>query len=111
MFRQQYKLVNPSNIVEFLILDKMFPRSVMHCLKDAENSLYAISGIPLDGGYSNLAEKRLSKLRSEVEFTEIEDILGTGLHMYLDAFQTKNNQVGEAVFKTYFDLKPVVEIA
>jgi uncharacterized alpha-E superfamily protein len=107
MFRQQYKGINPTYIVEFLILDKNFPRSVVHCLKDAETSLYAISGTSFDTGFSNSAEKKLSKLLSEVEFTEIDDILTTGLHEFLDNFQTKNNEIGKTIFNTYFDLKPV----
>ena len=101
------KVVNPTHIVEFLILDKNFPRSVVHCLKEAQASLYDISGTSSDNGFSNPAEKKLSKLLSEVEFTEIDDILNTGLHQYLDNFQIKNNEVGETIFNTYFDLKPV----
>jgi uncharacterized alpha-E superfamily protein len=107
MFRQQYKVINPKNIVEFLILDKSFPRSVVHCLQVAEASLYAISGTSFDSGYSNLAEKKVSKLLSEVQFTEIDDILNTGLHQFLDNFQSKNNEIGQTIFNTYFDLKPV----
>ncbi|MDI9864501.1 alpha-E domain-containing protein [Flectobacillus longus] len=108
MFRQQYPVMHPTGIVEFLLLDKRFPRSVMHCLRQAELSLYEISGTSVTNGYSNDAEKAISKLRSEVEFTEIEDIFEIGLHQYLDEFQTKNNGVGRAIFETYFDLKPVV---
>ncbi len=107
MFRQQYKVVNPANIVEFLILDKQFPRSVIHCLSGAEASLYAISGTIQNNGYSNTAEKKMSKLRYSVEFTEKNDIFDIGLHKYLDDFQTNNNLVGESVFYEYFDLKPV----
>ncbi|MDI9868849.1 alpha-E domain-containing protein [Flectobacillus roseus] len=108
MFRQQYPVMNPTKIVEFLLLDKRFPRSVMHCLRQAELSLYEISGTSVTNGYSNEAEKAISRLRSEVEFTEIDDIFEKGLHQYLDEFQTKNNGVGRAIFETYFDLKPVV---
>jgi uncharacterized alpha-E superfamily protein len=108
MFRQQYQVMNPTSIVDFLLLDKKFPRSVMHCIRQAEVSLYEISGTSITNSYSNAAEKTLSKLRSEVEFTEIKDIFSTGLHQYLDEFQQKNNAVGEAIFKTYFDLKPVI---
>jgi uncharacterized alpha-E superfamily protein len=108
MFRQQYQVMNPTSIVDFLLLDKKFPRSVMHCIRQAEVSLYEISGTSITNSYSNPAEKALSKLRSEVEFTEIKDIFSTGLHQYLDEFQQKNNAVGEAIFKTYFDLKPVI---
>jgi uncharacterized alpha-E superfamily protein len=72
-------------------------------------SLYEISGTAITNSYSNPAEKALSKLRSEVEFTEVKDIFTVGLHQYLDEFQQKNNFVGAAIFKTYFDLKPVIQ--
>jgi len=107
MFRQQYKLINPSNIVEFLILDKNFPRSVVHCLQEAEVSLYGISGGSSENGYSNTAEKKLSKLLSDIQFTEISDILDLGLHQFLDDYQLRNNEIGLAIYDTYFDLKPV----
>jgi uncharacterized alpha-E superfamily protein len=105
MYRQQYREISPSHIVEFLVLDKAFPRSVSYCIKQAELSLYEISGQAPTKGYSNLAEKALSKLRTDVEFTEISDI--THLHEYLDTFQTRNNEAAGAIFKTYFDLKPI----
>ncbi|MFN8354795.1 MAG: alpha-E domain-containing protein [Spirosomataceae bacterium] len=107
MYRQQFRVVNSAHIVEFLILDKLFPRSVMHCIRQAELSLYEISGRNIASGYSNLAEKKLSKLRSEIEFTDIEEIFEVGLHQYLDEFQTENNQVGNAIFDVYFALKSV----
>lgn len=107
MYRQQYRVMNPSHIVEFLILDKLFPRSVYYCLRQAELSAYEISGRKMTDGYSNLAEKQLSRLRNEVEFTEIKDIFDKGLHNYLDEFQIKNNQVANSIFDTYFALKPI----
>ena len=109
MFRQQHQIVNSTAIVNFLLLDKKFPRSVMHVIRQAELSLYEISGTAITNSYSNPAEKALSKLRSEIEFTEVKDIFDQGLHEFLDAFQEKNNRVGKAIFKTYFDLKPVIQ--
>ncbi len=109
MFRQQYQIVNSTAITDFLLLDKKFPRSVMYCIRQAELSLYEISGTAITNSYSNPAEKALSKLRSEVEFSEVKDIFDLGLHQYLDEFQQKNNGVGAAIFKTYFDLKPVIQ--
>jgi uncharacterized alpha-E superfamily protein len=107
MYRQQYKLINSAHIVEFLIMDRDFPRAVLYCLRQAELSLYEISGSSVTGGYTNPAERKLSKLRAEVEFTEIEGLFATGLHQFLDEFQTKNNAVGKAISETYFDLKPI----
>ena len=57
--------------------------------------------------YTNAAEKALSKLRSEIEFTDTADIFKMGLHQYLDRFQTRTNEAGRAIYETYFDLKPV----
>ncbi|MCU0339716.1 MAG: alpha-E domain-containing protein [Spirosomaceae bacterium] len=109
MYRQQYQTPTPQHIVEFLILDKLFPRSMSHCIRQAELSLYEISGTPITAGFSNYAEKMMGKLYSEIEFTDVDDIYKIGLHQYLDQFQTKANGVGKAIFETYFDLKPVQE--
>ena len=107
MHRQQYRSLTPSSIVEFLILDKMFPRAVSHCIRQAELSLYEISGNNITQGFGNAAERALSKLRTDIEFTETTDIFKTGLHQYLDNFQTHTNEIGMTIFETYFDLKPV----
>ena len=107
MFRQQYASLMPGQIVEFLMLDKRFPRAMSHCVRQAELSLYEISGTIPANGFSNLAEKEASKLRYEIEFTTVNDVFNSGLHQYLDQFQTRVNGVGKAVFETYFDLKPV----
>ncbi len=107
MYRQQYQTLTPTHIAEFLILDKLFPRAMAHCIRQAELSLYEISGTPITNRFSNKAEKMMGKLRSEIEFTEVEDIFRTGLHQYLDQFQIRGNEVSKSIFETYFDIKPV----
>lgn len=107
MYRQEHRVINPEQIVEFLVLDKSFPRSIFYCIRQAELSLYEISGVKMNDGYSNLAEKELTRLRYEIEFTEVGDIFKKALHPYLDEFQIKANGVAKAIFKTYFDLKTV----
>ena len=44
-------------------------------------------------------------MRSELEFTEVEDVFKMGLHEYLDKFQTKNNEIDNAIFDMYFGLE------
>jgi uncharacterized alpha-E superfamily protein len=107
MYRQTHRALTPMNIVAFLILDKLFPRSIAYCMRQAELSLYCIAGSIPERGYTNPAEKALSKLRSEIEYTEIEDIFRAGLHQYLDGFQIRNNEVDSAIFDMYFGLKPL----
>ncbi len=107
MYRQTHKDLTPLNIVGFLILDRLFPRSIAYCMRQAEISLYAITGSNPDKGYNNDAEKKLSRLRSEIEYYEAEDIFKTGLHQFLDDFQIRNNEIDDAIFDLYFGLKPV----
>lgn len=110
MYRRTYGLISPTQVVTFLLLDREFPRSVLHCLSKAEESLHAISGTPLET-FSNSAEQRLGQLRSEFAYTQVKQILAIGLHEFLDAFQTKLNLVGADIRETFFALRPVEESA
>ncbi|MCE7067875.1 alpha-E domain-containing protein [Dyadobacter sp. CY326] len=105
MYRQTHRALTPMNIVAFLILDKLFPRSIAYCVRQAELSLYAIAGSIPERGHTNVAERTLSKIRSELEFTDVEDVFKMGLHQYLDRFQTSNNEVDNAIFDMYFGLE------
>ncbi|KQS33105.1 alpha-E domain-containing protein [Dyadobacter sp. Leaf189] len=104
MYRQTHRALTSMNIVAFLILDKLFPRSIAYCVRQAELSLYAIAGSIPERGHTNPAERALSKIRAELEFTDVEEIFKTGLHEYLDTFQTKNNEIDSAIFDMYFGL-------
>ena len=52
----------------------------------------------------------LGRLSSELNYTNIEEIIDTGLHEYLDDFQRKLNKVGEKIYKTYFTTLPISQI-
>ena len=47
MYRQRHGRISPANVVQFLMLDREFPRAVLYCLTRANESLHAISGTPL----------------------------------------------------------------
>ncbi len=106
MYRRTHGLISPNNVVAFLLLDREFPRSVLYCLSKAEESLHAISGTPLET-FSNSAEQGLGQLRSEFAYAQVDQVLHSGLHEFLDAFQTKLNDVGDDIYKTFFALRPV----
>ena len=106
MYRRTHGLISPDNVVHFLLLDRDFPRSILYCLTKAEESLHAISGTPLET-FSNPAEQGLGQLQSEFAYAQVEQILNSGLHEFLDTFQTKLNLVGEDIYKTFFALRPI----
>lgn len=106
MYRKRWGLIAPPRVVEFLLLDPQFPRSMRYCVTKAERSLHAITGTALDTAATR-AERRVGRLRSELEYGDAREIIASGLHEYLDGFQTKVNDVGDAVFETFFAMRPV----
>lgn len=101
MYRKKYGKLTPFEIAEFLILDKQFPRSILRCLLYAEQSLHTISGRN-GSGYTNNAEKQLGQVRSQMEYTDISNILEIGMHEYLDDIQKQLNLVSNSVYETFF---------
>lgn len=103
MYRKKNGKLTPAGISEFLILDKVFPRSILRCLMHAEQSLHTITGS--GDGYSNHAEKQLGMLKSALEYADIDDIFTGGLHEFLDSFQSKLNDVSVAIFEAFFSIE------
>ena len=104
MYRQRYGRITPAEVVQFLVLDQEFPRAVLHCLTQANESLHAISGT-VPGGFSNLPEQRLGQLWAELAYTKAEEVIADGLHEFVDRFQRRLNMVSEAVHDTFFHMQ------
>jgi uncharacterized alpha-E superfamily protein len=101
MYRKRHGRMHPERIVEFLLLDREFPRAIQCCLMAARESIHAISGTPA-GMFRNPVEQLLGELCSELAYAQVEDIIGGGLHEYLDRLQTRLNLVGVGVHDTFF---------
>jgi uncharacterized alpha-E superfamily protein len=103
-YRRLYGNIDPSGVVEFLLLNKYFPRSIFYCLKEAERCLHCISGNTSDG-FKNSAEKAMGEMRSRLEYSEVDEIISVGLHEYLDTIQLKINHISDLVDLNYFRAK------
>ncbi len=103
-YRRTYGNIAPASVVEFLVLNKYFPRSIYYCIKEAEHCLHRISG-NLGAGYKNLAEKDIGELRSKLEFADVKEIIAFGLHEYLDNLQVKINIISEKIDSNFFTIR------
>ncbi len=103
-YRRLYGNIDPSCVVEFLVLNKYFPRSIYYCLKEAERCLHNISG-NTGMGYQNSAEKAIGELRSKLEFAEVSEIISFGLHEYLDSLQLRINNISNLIDSNFFTIK------
>jgi uncharacterized alpha-E superfamily protein len=102
MYRQIWHVTTPQSVSEFLLLDRNFPRSILRCVRRAQESLHSVSGAPL-GSFESEAERLVGRLRSELEYAKIEEIMEQGLHQYLDGLQGQLNEVGSAVSAQFFE--------
>ena len=108
MYRKKFHRITPTNVADFLIFDKEFPRSISHCLGIAFYSLLKITGSQ-HGSSRNPVEKYLGPLLADLNYSDINDVMETGMHEYLDSLQIRLNEVGRAISTTFFRLLPAKE--
>jgi uncharacterized alpha-E superfamily protein len=101
MYRQRHQQFEPKRLVEFLILDRAFPRSVRHCVGGIEESGRAVSGTP-EGMFSNHAEQVAGRLDAYLNFMHVDEIMAEGVHAFIDRLQMQFNDLSDAILSTYF---------
>jgi uncharacterized alpha-E superfamily protein len=106
MYRKRFGRISYLNVIDFLILDRHFPRSIRFCLSEAEQCLHAITGAPL-GTFSCPAEQLLGVLNAKLNFSSVEDVRREGLHEFIDDVQDRINAIGKEIFDQFFRSAPV----
>ena len=54
--------------------------------------------------FSNPAEKHLGRLCADLSYAQVDEIIKTGLHEYVDSLQTRLNQIHDGIYKTFFEI-------
>jgi uncharacterized alpha-E superfamily protein len=103
MYRQHHGAIHPPAVVGYLMLDTEFPRSLAFCLLRAQSSLHRIIG-PHGTAATHNVQRLLGRLRSDLEFGDAQEIIDAGLHEYLDHFQSKLNQIDDAINRAFFQV-------
>ncbi|MEI7699079.1 MAG: alpha-E domain-containing protein [Planctomycetia bacterium] len=103
MYRRAFGRIQPVNVVDFLILSPVFPRSLAFCIHQIQSSLAAISGNQ-SGEPENEAERLAAEVSEELERLTASEIIEGGLHQFVDRFQTRLNSIGQAVSETFFQI-------
>lgn len=107
MFRKRFGRVRPDRIIEFLLLDRHFPRSAQFCMDRAQACLHAISGTP-PGAFRTLPEQLLGQVHARLSYARAEDIIAAGLHETLDRLLGDLNAVHQGIHDAYFSPKPII---
>lgn len=93
--------VEPEKVVEFLVLDRLFPRSVYAALVQAETCLAELDPTAGRVGVDDVARRVLGRARTDLEFRLSSDLL-RDLPVLLDMLQNTCADVGAAVAGRYF---------
>ena len=90
-----------SRVAEFLLLDRLFPRSVVNALTTAEDCLTALSPGSGRAGVEDAARRPVGRLRNRLEYSDPKQ-LTTQLPELLSTLQETCVQASEAIARRYF---------
>ena len=97
----------PERVVEFLLIDRLFPRSVVHALTIAEECLAALNPGPVRAGVDDAARRRVGRVRNRLEYIDPKQ-LADQLPELLSALQETCVQASEAITRQYFQYQAPV---
>ncbi len=93
--RHERARVRGSAVLRFLLQDREFPRSVMFCLNMISTTLPKLPP-------SRAAERALERTRAVVSDANIDKLLESGLHTWIDEVQVGLGKLHEAIATSYF---------
>ncbi len=96
-----------SRVAEFLLLDRLFPRSVVHALSTAEECLAALNPGSVRAGLDDPARRPVGRLRNRLEYADPKQ-LQDQLSELLSTLQETCVQASEAIAKRYFQYQAPV---
>ena len=99
-FRRRFRAsMDPADVVAFLLVSPDFPRSVLFGLQSAEKALGWIDG-PTTA--RSRPQRLLGRLRADVEYLDVSELLSGDLSVYLDMVERDIRKVAESIEIAYF---------
>jgi uncharacterized alpha-E superfamily protein len=104
MYRRTHGRISTDKVAEFLILEPNFPRSIRFCV---EQLLHSITSMRDNSPqWSDLqSEFLVRQLADKLKDTSIDEIIGQGMHAFIDQLQGALNSIGNAINGDFFDTR------
>jgi len=97
IYRKVYRdVIRPERVAELLILRSDMPRSLHASMNEVVSNLGLVSS---DGDSETL--RHAGKLRAELQYGRIDEILATGLHAFLTQFLDRVNDIGSRISREF----------
>jgi len=99
-------------VAEYLLLNPLFPRAVLHCLDRSADAVASVART------SSRAKDRLDapgrvlgRLRADLAYLDVGEVLGDALCPFLEDLLRRIYQVGDEVTRTYFNTRVILPAA
>ena len=92
--------LRPDRIAEFLVLNPIFPHSIRFSADALETALKQI-GMETSTQRSARVARIAGRMQATLAFGQIDEIMSSGLHAYLDTVRRQCAQVHSALYQTY----------
>ena len=93
VYRKVYRnVIQPEKVAELLILRPDMPRSLAACMNEVVGNLQAVAN-----EQSSETQRRAGRLRADLQYGRIDEILSTGLHAFLTQFLDRVNDLGVGI--------------
>jgi uncharacterized alpha-E superfamily protein len=87
---------------EFLLLDRLFPRSIVYALRDADDCLAKLDPSAQRVGFINDARRIVGQARTFLEFHRTDDLMSE-LPEHMERVQKAVAQASDAISRKYFN--------
>jgi len=97
VYRKVYRnVIRPEKVAELLILRPDMPRSLAHCMNEVVDNLSMVAN-----AQSGDTQRRAGRLRADLQYGSIDEILATGLHAYLTQFLDRVGDIGVGISRDF----------
>jgi uncharacterized alpha-E superfamily protein len=93
VYRRAYRdVITPFKVAQLLILRDDMPRSLLRCCKEVYSNIRYVANEA-----SAETERRAGELHAGLHFTRMEDIISTGLPVFLERFLNRLRDLGDRI--------------
>ena len=97
IYRKVYRdVIVPERVAELLTLREDMPRALHHCMSEVLTNLRLVGADPQGD-----TMRHAGRLRADLRYGHIDEILATGLHAFLTQFLDRVNQLGGYISRDF----------
>lgn len=109
-YRKYAQQLQSWRVIEFLLLNEHFPRSVRFCLDSCQDAVNVIAAF--DEGARPAAHggpgRLFGRMCADLEYVDIHDVLAGDVHRYLDQIVQRLHLAGDEITRTYFNTQVIL---